>query len=132
MDRLTTGLTVILLCLATTGCVHRILRIESDPPGASVHVNGEAAGTTPLEHPFDFYGEFEIVLRLEDHRSERIIHAASAPWYAYFPMDLIVEFLLPIFPIRDVRRVEVSMQKTGKIDEALRKDLDARVKAETQ
>jgi len=132
MYRLTTGITVILTCLASTGCVQRILQIESAPPGASVHINGEAAGKTPLEHPFNFYGEFEIVLRLPDHRSMRIIHDASAPWYAYFPVDLVVEFLLPIFPIRDVHRVEATLEKTGKIDEALRKDLDARVKAETR
>lgn len=132
MNRLTIGLTLMLTCLASTGCVQRILQVESDPPGASVQINGKAAGTTPLEHPFDFYGEFEIVLRLDDHRSKRIIHKASAPWYAYFPVDLVVEFLLPVFPIRDVHRVEASMEKAGKIDEALRKDLDARVKAETR
>ena len=131
MERLSTGITVILTCLASTGCVQRILQVESEPPGASVHINGEAAGKTPLEHPFDFYGEFEIVLRLDDYRSKRIIHEASAPWHAYFPVDLVVEFLLPIFPIRDVHRVETRLEKTGKIDEALRKDLDARVKAET-
>ncbi len=131
MDRLTTGITVILTCLASTGCVQRILQVESEPPGASVHINGEAAGKTPLEYPFDFYGEFEIVLRLDDHRSRRISHEASAPWYAYFPVDLVVEFLLPIFPIRDVHRVDAKLEKTGKIDEALRKDLDARVEAET-
>ena len=132
MDRFSTGITVILACLASTGCVQRILQVESEPPGASVHINGEAAGKTPLEHPFDFYGEFEIVLRLDDHRSRRIIHATPPPWYAYFPVDLVVEFLLPIFPIRDVHRVDAKLEKAGKIDEALRKDLDARVEAETR
>ncbi len=131
MDRLITGITVILACLASTGCVQRILQVESEPPGASVQINGEAAGKTPLEHPFDFYGEFEIVLRLDKHQSKRIIHETSAPWHAYFPVDLVVEFLLPIIPIRDVHRVEATLEKTGQIDEALRKDLDDRVKAET-
>ncbi len=131
MDRISTGITVLLTCLASTGCVQRILQIESEPPGASVHINGEAAGKTPLEHPFDFYGEFEIVLRLDDHQSRRILHETPVPWHAYFPADLFVEFLLPI-PIRDVHRVETKLEKTGKIDEALRKDLDERVKAETR
>ena len=93
MDRLSTGITVILTCLASTGCVQRILQVESEPPGASVHINGAAAGKTPLEHPFDFYGEFEIVLRLDKHQSKRIIHEASAPWHAYFPVDLVVAFV---------------------------------------
>ena len=132
MDRWIACLIAVFALLLLSGCVQRILRIESDPPGASVYVNGEAAGKTPLEHPFDFYGKFEIVLRHADHQSKRIVHEASPPWYAYFPMDMIVEFLLPIFPLHDVHRIEASLQKTGKIDDALRKELDTRVRSETR
>ena len=71
------------------------------------------------------------MLRHTDHQSRRIIHEASPPWYAYFPMDIIVEFILPVFPLRDVHRIEASLQKAGKIDEALRKDLDEKVQAES-
>ena len=132
MDRWIACLIAVFALLLLSGCVQRILRIESDPPGASVYVNGKAAGKTPLEHPFDFYGEFEIVLRHTDHQSKRIVHEASPPWYAYFPMDMIVEFLLPIFPLHDVHRIEASLQKTAKIDDALRKELDTRVRSETR
>ena len=132
MDRWIACLIAVFALLILSGCVQRVLRIESDPPGASVYVNGKAAGKTPLEHPFDFYGEFEIVLRHTDHQSKRIVHEASPPWYAYFPMDMIVEFLLPIFPLHDVHRIEASLQETGKIDDALRKELDTRVRSETR
>ena len=132
MDRWIACLITVFALLLLSGCVQRVLRIESDPPGASVYVNGKAAGKTPLEHPFDFYGEFEIVLRHTDHQSKRIVHEASPPWYAYFPMDMIVEFLLPIFPLHDVHRIEASLQETGKIDDALRKELDTRVRSETR
>ncbi|MBL05753.1 MAG: PEGA domain-containing protein [Planctomycetota bacterium] len=132
MDRWIACLIAVFALLLLSGCVQRVLRIESDPPGASVYVNGKAAGKTPLEHPFDFYGEFEIVLRHTDHQSKRIVHEASPPWYAYFPMDMIVEFLLPIFPLHDVHRIEASLQETGKIDDALRKELDTRVRSETR
>lgn len=131
MDRWITRLIAVFMLLLLSGCAQRILHIETQPPGADVYINGEAAGKTPLDHPFDFYGKFEIVLRHTDHQSRRIIHEASPPWYAYFPMDIIVEFILPVFPLRDVHRIEVSLQKAGKIDAALRKDLDEKVQAES-
>ncbi|MCH2582027.1 MAG: PEGA domain-containing protein [Planctomycetota bacterium] len=131
MDRWITRLIAVFMLLLLSGCAQRILHIETQPPGADVYINGEAAGKTPLDHPFDFYGKFEIVLRHTDHQSRRIIHEASPPWYAYFPMDIIVEFILPVFPLRDVHRIEASLQKAGKIDEALRKDLDEKVQAES-
>ena len=130
MDRWITRLIAVFMLLLLSGCAQRILHIETQPPGADVYINGEAAGKTPLDHPFDFYGKFEIVLRHTDHQSRRIIHEASPPWYAYFPMDIIVEFILPVFPLRDVHRIEASLQKAGKIDEALRKNLDEKVQAE--
>ena len=131
MDRWITRLIAVFMLLLLSGCAQRILHIETQPPGAAVYINGEAAGKTPLDHPFDFYGKFEIVLRHTDHQSRRIIHEASPPWYAYFPMDIIVEFILPVFPLRDVHRIEASLQKAGKIDEALRKNLDEKVQAES-
>ena len=131
MDRWITRLIAVFMLLLLSGCAQRILHIETQPPGADVYINGEASGKTPLDHPFDFYGKFEIVLRHTDHQSRRIIHEASPPWYAYFPMDIIVEFILPVFPLRDVHRIEASLQKAGKIDEALRKDLDEKVQAES-
>ena len=129
MDRWITCLIATFMLLLLSGCAQRILHIESQPPGADVYINGEAAGRTPLEHPFDFYGKFEIVLRHTNHQSRRIVHEASPPWYAYFPIDVIVEFVLPVFPLRDVHRIEASLQKAGKIDDALRKDLDEKVQA---
>lgn len=131
MDRWITCLIATFMLLLLSGCAQRILHIESQPPGADVYINGEAAGRTPLEHPFDFYGKFEIVLRHTNHQSRRIVHEASPPWYAYFPIDVIVEFVLPVFPLRDVHRIEASLQKAGKIDDALRKDLDEKVQAES-
>ena len=131
MDRWITCLIATFVLLLLSGCAQRILHIESQPPGADVYINGEAAGRTPLEHPFDFYGKFEIVLRHTNHQSRRIVHEASPPWYAYFPIDIIVEFVLPVFPLRDVHRIEASLQKAGKIDDALRKDLDKKVQAES-
>ena len=42
-----------------------------------------------------------------------------------------MEFVLPVFPLGHVRLIEGSLQKAGKIDDALRKDLDEKVQAES-
>lgn len=54
------------LAVAGTGT----LTVRSDPPGAEVLVDGEPAGTTPLELPIAA-GEHSIVLRLPGHVDEQ-------------------------------------------------------------
>ena len=40
------------LALTTTSCVERYFRIESEPAGAELMVNGRRVGTAPIEQPF--------------------------------------------------------------------------------
>ena len=58
--------------LGSAGCVERMLQIRSDPSGASVYVNGKPAGTTPLEHSFDYYGTFEVALRAKGESADEL------------------------------------------------------------
>jgi hypothetical protein len=39
--------TLLLVCMVTSGCAHQ-MRVESDPPGARVIVDGEDVGVTPV------------------------------------------------------------------------------------
>ena len=46
------------------GCgVERTLQIESNPPGALVHLNGEEVGRTPMRKAFVWYGTYDVQLR---------------------------------------------------------------------
>jgi hypothetical protein len=81
------------------GCgARRSMLIESDPPGALVRLDQEVIGVTPLEHPFEHYGTRRLSLYLPGYRtwSERI--DVDAPWWAWFPVDVFAEVLLPFAP----------------------------------
>ena len=43
-------------------------RVQSDPPGALVYLNGEEVGRTPLAHDFLWYGNYDVELRSEPGR----------------------------------------------------------------
>jgi hypothetical protein len=83
-----------------SGCVVRELLVRSEPPGATVYINGREAGKTPHSETFDFYGAREIALRKEGFFTSTRIVKLSVPWYEYFPIDLVSEILLPV-RIRD-------------------------------
>lgn len=95
--------------LLLSGCVERLLEIRSDPEGADVWVNGELAGKTPLDHPFDHYGTFGVVLRREGHDSVRIVREIWPPWYEWFPLDFFAEVVYP-GGIRDVHRFDARLE----------------------
>ncbi len=48
-----------------TGCVERKITIGSDPDNAIVTLNDEEIGRTPVSVPFVWYGDYDVVLRLE-------------------------------------------------------------------
>lgn len=110
----------------TTGCVERVLQVRSDPPGATVYVNGTEAGKTPLDHHFTFYGTVEVALRREGVLYHREFKELSCPWYDHFPVDFFTELLVP-WTIRDVHLVEVRLAPSSRtLDEAERKELRRR------
>lgn len=94
--------------LGSTGCVERILQVRSDPSEASVYINGEPAGATPLEHSFDHYGTFEVALHAKGYFSQRVLKFVGPPWYETFPLDFFSELIVP-WTIRDTHTVEVRM-----------------------
>ena len=109
---------VLPLCL--TGCVERQLLIESDPPGARVYINEEYRGETPLQIEYLQYGSRLIEMRLAGFVPERFQHPVPAPWYQWFPLDLVTDVFIP-FTIHDERQVE----RTLKLEPPVRND-DAR------
>lgn len=82
--------------LGASGCVVRELIVRSDPPGATVYINGRDAGKTPHTETFDFYGSREIALRKDGYFTATRIVKLRVPWYEYFPIDLVTEILLPV------------------------------------
>ncbi len=96
---------VLLLWLAATGCrTHRYLEITSSPPGAEVRLDDEAVGCTPVKVPFEHYGTRRVTYYLPGYRTYSRRIRLKAPWYSRFPVDILMEVLVPI-GLTDRRRV---------------------------
>ena len=84
--------------------------VESVPSGARVWVNGVKGGETPARVRFHHYGHYRVVLRKPGFEKREVIERVRAPWYEYFPLDLIAEFLWP-GKILDERRFSYGLKR---------------------
>ncbi len=73
----------------------RHLVVLSDPPGATVRVDNDVVGVTPLDHPFAHFGGRRLTLYLEGYLPEVRVIEVEAPWFATFPADLFTDLLTP-------------------------------------
>ncbi len=125
-------LPLVVLPLMATGCFHRALDIRTNPEGATVSVNGEVVGPSPVVVPFDFYGIFHVVARAEGHLSSRVAYDAESPWYSSFPLDIVVELLLP-WAVDDVHRIDLELEPLPeKLDGKQVDEVRAKAKAERE
>jgi len=83
-----------------TGCVRRTVTIRTAPEGATVILNDDEVGTSPVTVPFTWYGDYDVILRMDGYKTLHTHHRVSRPWYQYPPIDLIAEAFVP-FTIHD-------------------------------
>ncbi len=81
--------------LALAGCTERRLELESDPPGATVYVDGKKIGLTPISVPFEFYGTREFRLEKEGFQTVKVLQPVAAPIWQYFPIDFLTDVMIP-------------------------------------
>src|SRR5205085_4017228 len=84
-----------MLAAGMTGCVERRMLIVSDPPGATVFVNGENVGLSPASVPFTYYGKYDITCVRDGYETTTEKQPVRRPWYEFFPMDFVAEVLYP-------------------------------------
>ena len=82
---------------AGTGCngVRRRLTIRTDPPGATVWVNDQEIGRTPISHNITYSGTYKIRLAMEGKKTKTVMYAVKTPWYLWPGVDFISENLVP-------------------------------------
>ena len=107
------------------GCIERTMRIKSEPPGATVYIDGEESGTTPLDVPFTAYGTREVFVLKQGWASRRDRVDLNAPVYAWFPIDFFTDVLYP-FTIHDVKTFDFTLESNTKPDPT---ELQARAQA---
>ncbi|MDR0869930.1 MAG: PEGA domain-containing protein [Planctomycetaceae bacterium] len=103
---------VILLTVFSTGCVRRRMTIRSNPPGATVYLDGKELGRTPLSANFDFYGKREFRLVKQGYETKTVIMPVRMPWYEYPGIDFISEVVLP-GKLTDHKHYEFDMYPTN-------------------
>ncbi len=99
----------VLVLAFLAGCAtRRILKVGTIPPGATVRLDGETLGETPLEVPFEHYGVRRITIYKEGYQTHSAQIELHAPWYSHFPIDLVSEVLLP-FGWKDKRSYHIEL-----------------------
>ncbi len=84
---------VLALVWLVEGCYTSVVRVETAPPGATIHYDYEPKGETPTEFEIDWYGTHRITL---DHPTEgRRVETVElkAPAHLWFPFDFITAIL---------------------------------------
>jgi PEGA domain len=78
-----------------TGCVERRFRVESNPPGAYLYINNTPYGPTPIDVPFLYYGNYDVMLVKEGYETKKVKQPVPPPWYQYPVIDFFAETLYP-------------------------------------
>ena len=99
----------LLVAALLPGCVTRTMFVDSDPPGATVWLDGERSGTTPYEAPIPAYGTRHLELDLEGYERLSTDLDLYTPWYQYWPIDFIANLLWP-WGVVDDRRFAFTLQ----------------------
>jgi len=103
------GLALAVPLLVVSGCVERTVTITTVPDGATVILNDQEVGTSPVTVPFTWYGDYDLICRKQGFATdERKLHI-STPWYQFPIVDLVTENLTPV-TFRDRRAVQIEMQ----------------------
>jgi len=87
------------------GCIERTVSINTEPPAASVFLNDQEVGKSPVRVPFTWYGDYDIVIRKPGHKTIHTNHRIRTPWYQYPLIDIVAECMVP-FTIHDDRVLE--------------------------
>lgn len=107
MRKFLLGNLLLIVCLSS-GCVERRFRIESNPPGAQVRINGKLHGPTPIDIPFQHYGDYHIELLKGGYETRTTVVPIDTPWYQRPPIDFISEVLWP-WQITDIRQLNFDL-----------------------
>jgi len=67
----------------------------SNPPGASVYLDGKEIGRTPFSTNFTHYGKREFRVVKQGYETKTELISVPAPWYQWIGFDFISEVLLP-------------------------------------
>mgnify|MGYP001201150726 CR=1 FL=1 len=116
LTRVGVGLAVAAALVATgAGCVRRMVTINTDPQGATVLLNDQQVGTSPVTVDFLVYGDYDVVLRKDGYQTLKTHQRLNTPWYELPGLDFVSEVLVP-FTIHDQQAMAFVLEPAQPID----------------
>ncbi len=111
-------ITLLVLLAATllTGCVERELIITSEPSGVLVVVSDTMEVRTPATVKFKWYGDYDVIARMEGYETLKTHVQLTPPIYEIPPFDLLNAVMPGIR--RDQRYLHIKMKKLEEPAEA--------------
>jgi hypothetical protein len=100
------------LALLPIGCVQRQMTVLSEPEGAVVYLNDREMGRTPFTHEFLWYGNYDVVLRMDGYKTLKTIAVVNAPIWQLVPLDAITDFL----PLKDQHTIAFTLKPDAPVD----------------
>lgn len=89
------SLLLVLFAVLLSGCVERELTINTDPAGASVTLNDQEIGTTPVTVSFLWYGDYYVKITKDGYETLNEVKTLKAPLHDRFPFDFFAQVLNP-------------------------------------
>lgn len=77
------------------GCVERRLTINTAPQGATVILNDQEIGTSPVTVPFNWYGDYSVRVSKDGYETLDTHRKLKAPLHDHFPFDFFAQILYP-------------------------------------
>ncbi len=102
---LTAGAALLFFATLGVGCIERTVTINTEPQGATVFLNDQEVGQSPVKTPFTWYGDYDIIIRKKGYKSLHTNYNIRTPWYELPGLDLVTECLVP-FTVHDDRVLE--------------------------
>ena len=111
-----TALGLLVLLMASTGCVQRRMIIRSQPEGAFVTVDNQQIGLTPVSVPYTYFGTRDIKLEKDGYKTVKVQQRLEPNWYERFPLSLISENFAGR-EIRDERVLDFQLEPKVQVQE---------------
>jgi hypothetical protein len=100
---------LLLPLLAACGSVQRRITVRSQPAGATVYIDDQEVGETPVSTYFTYYGTRKIQLVKDGYETLTVKQRFRPPWYQAPPLDFISENLTTT-ELRDERILEFELE----------------------
>lgn len=96
LSRTPTLLAAAFVTLNAAGCVERTVTITTEPDNATVYLNDQEVGQSPVTVPFTWYGTYDVICRKDGFATMQQAVRLDAPWYELPGIDLVSECLTPV------------------------------------